>query len=259
MSSLGTPSTIYSLSPLVYPTKSSLAETTLSALAVADKLLNYHEHIPWPIKLERLTNVLAEKRVVSLLKHPLFAHYLAFNAHVPLHDRTLVELRNYERIYSAFEETLIDINYPAICKFLIETSRLVGGGSCIRDTPIGLKPDSQGRTTMFIDVEEIEGALIYLWHYMAKRSEQKYDPFDALVAIVGLLNCHPFSDGNGRVARVLYNILLARSTEAYIPLYDFYHCTPGGYLLRLRQAQLFGEWDDLTLFHCNIINVMAGK
>ncbi|WJV26251.1 MULTISPECIES: Fic family protein [Pseudomonas] len=259
MSSLCTATTVYRLNPLIYPAQADLAETTLNALAVANTLLNTCEHAHSPIKLERLPNLLTEEGVISRLRHPLFAHYAAFNTHVPLGDRTLVERRHFEGISSAFKETLTDISYPTICTFLNTTSQLIGGSGSIRDLPIGLTPDKQGRTTLFIDAAEIEGTLINLWQYMAKRPAPQCDLFSALIAIVGLLNCHPFNDGNGRVARVLLNILLARSEHNYIPWYDFYHCTPGGYTLRLRQAQLFGEWDELVLFHCTIIKVMSGQ
>ncbi|MDQ0740598.1 Fic family protein [Pseudomonas sp. W4I3] len=259
MSSLRTATTVYSLNPLVYPARAGLAEKTLTALAVANRFLNDYEQAPWPIKSECLSSLLAEKRVASLFQHPLSAHYSAFNTHIPIAGRSSVEQRHVEPISSAFKKTLVDINYPAICTFLSNTSQLVGGSESIRELPIGLEPDRHGRTTMFVDAAEIKSTLMSLWYYMAEQVVPEYDLFTALVAIVGLLNCHPFSDGNGRVARVLFNILLGRSVKNYIPLYDFYHCTPGGYLLRLRQAQLLGEWDELVLFHCRIINVMAGR
>jgi len=251
---------VYYRKPLVYPSKAGLAKATLNALAAAQDLLGDFAQASWPVKPETLSCRLAEDDLVSHFKHPLSEYYSARNTHAPLGGRTSMEQHHIESICSAFEKTLIDIKYTTICEFLTASAcKLAGGVGYIRKRQVGVERDRQGCTVVFVEPAEIEVSLVRLWHYMASLSRRSYDLFGATVATVGLLNCHPFIDGNGRLARVLFNTLLLRSAENYIPLYDFYNCTPGGYILRLRQAELFGEWDDFILFHCNIVNVMAGK
>jgi hypothetical protein len=80
----------------------------------------------------------------------------------------------------------------------------------------------------------------------------------ACVAYVGLLNAHPFEDGNGRVARVVFNLELRRlgmPNDAYVPLYAAMCQSRGGYEIRLRQAELHGEWDPLVRYLCRVVEI----
>ena len=64
------------------------------------------------------------------------------------------------------------------------------------------------------------------------------------------MNVHPFGDGNGRVARVVFNwMMLERARRfAYLPLSELAALSDGGFLLRLREAQYFGRWNGLVQF-----------
>ena len=69
--------------------------------------------------------------------------------------------------------------------------------------------------------------------------------FTAAIAHVLLLNCHPFTDGNGRTARVLLNHVLrsgGMGRDVYFPLYEIAPRSHGGYEIALRMAELRGDW-----------------
>lgn len=69
----------------------------------------------------------------------------------------------------------------------------------------------------------------------------------AVVTMAALTNLHPFVDGNGRVARILFNWLmnLKREENIYLPIYEISAFSYGGYLIRLRQAHYHSNWEPL--------------
>lgn len=246
--------------PLVYPVGTVLTEATMEALVEAQELLVRFQSKPWPITLESITRTLKEEDSACRFRHPLSEHYAARNPFEPLSGRTFLERRHIESISLAFEDTLNYPGYSGICEFLQYTAECLTGRSLgVRQSQVSVIPDNQGYSVTFIKSSEVRRALITLWQYLADSFGNQVSIFRASTAAIGLMNCHPFVDGNGRLARALFNVLTARTTQTYIPLYEFYNCTPGGHVLRIRQAELFGDWDDWIRFHCDIISFMANK
>lgn len=258
MSEGGSIPKIYRISPLRDFRKNEVSKQTQASLTLVNDLLEAYRFLPWDIYGESLKLKLKDKAILNNMKHPLCLHFTAMGGHSPISGRTYAEHTKYKHALQFFDQALKTSSYEKICEFLCGVNLLVGGDGLIRKAPTGLTPDKHGRVTLFADCEQLESGLVELWDFIRRSQSQEIDLYNGLISIVGLLNCHPFADGNGRVARVLLNLILRRSSENYIPFYDFYHCTPGGYLLRLRQAQLFGDWDDLVMFHCNAIKILAG-
>lgn len=80
-------------------------------------------------------------------------------------------------------------------------------------------------------------------------------------AYVLLLNAHPFSDGNGRVARVVFNLELARMgmpPRSYLPIFLAMRRSAGGYEIKLREAEIHGRWGGIARFMCDSILTVAG-
>lgn len=71
-----------------------------------------------------------------------------------------------------------------------------------------------------------------------------------IVMLVGVLNAHPFLDGNGRLSRVLFNVFLSRSFPGvpYVNLYTYMYLARGAFELSLREAEIFGDWTKVTNF-----------
>lgn len=81
----------------------------------------------------------------------------------------------------------------------------------------------------------------------------------AIVGMVCLTNAHPFINGNGRTSRILFNWLLRRggmSAKVYLPLYEMIGRSQGGFQLRVRQAEIRGEWDGIVEYGCDILEAM---
>lgn len=68
---------------------------------------------------------------------------------------------------------------------------------------------------------------------------------------VRLLNAHTLPDGNGRLARAVFNLELGWAglpQTAYVPLYSIMRIARGGFEVRLREAELLDRWLPITEF-----------
>lgn len=126
---------------------------------------------------------------------------------------------------------------------------LVGAGD-FRDTQISTDCDPKGRHVVFPGPEHIEPQLAELEGFLV-RSTTAARSFRATVAALAIVNCHPLPDGNGRAARLTFN-LIANPGHAprdyYLPLHEIGVFSRGGYIVRLRQAELHGDWEPIAGF-----------
>lgn len=71
----------------------------------------------------------------------------------------------------------------------------------------------------------------------------------AMTAYAGIIHAHPFTDGNGRVARAMYNnVLLSAGIRHFVPISLVASLTGGSFVLKIRRALLGGDWDGLQRF-----------
>ena len=82
--------------------------------------------------------------------------------------------------------------------------------------------------------------------------------FRAMTVLALLVNAHPFVDGNGRTARILFNAILRRagmSATTYIPFSELASRARGGFEIRLRQAEIHGKWEPLIDWAATLLSV----
>jgi Fic family protein len=83
----------------------------------------------------------------------------------------------------------------------------------------------------------------------------------AIVAMTGILNTHPFPDGNGRCARALFNAVLGQESGAcfssYVPLKAAMQASDAGFEIRLRDAETNGNWAPLIVYFTTVFRVLA--
>lgn len=73
--------------------------------------------------------------------------------------------------------------------------------------------------------------------------------FRALQAFLVLITAHPFSDGNGRVARIVFNAYLRHGCgEGYLPVADILRATEGRYEELLALAAVDGQYEELLVY-----------
>lgn len=83
-----------------------------------------------------------------------------------------------------------------------------------------------------------------------------------MLALVGISNCHPLYDGNGRTSRIIANAMMNDPAEApafYLPIKEIAAFSRGGYLLRVRQAELRDEWLPLANFLLTAVTWWADR
>ena len=89
-----------------------------------------------------------------------------------------------------------------------------------------------------------------------ERGELGYGLLAASRFIVLINNALAFRDGNGRLGRFFFNFCLHRigmPETTYLPLKTIALLSMGGYEIRLREAILFGCWDNIFEYYTNLV------
>jgi hypothetical protein len=130
------------------------------------------------------------------------------------------------------------------------------GGMCvdlpiqkIRTTRLVTLPNSRGKSVEFAlpeDVPVILGNVCKVWR---DGIPGESDVYAALWIMVGVLNAHPFTDGNGRLARALANgYLIKRGLLKCgpLPLGALCYAAAANYVVAIRRVVLDGNWEQLA-------------
>lgn len=126
--------------------------------------------------------------------------------------------------------------------------RLGVGLNAIRTTAVQIAPDKTGTATLFPHWKKCSVLLENIGQYISRNHEQ-HPALCAAVAYVGIIHAHPFTDGNGRTARVIYNaILRAAGSELFLPIKALGWLSRGSLIIKLRRAYLGGEWEGILDF-----------
>lgn len=133
---------------------------------------------------------------------------------------------------------------------------LAAGPSELRQGPMALRPDHAGNVVHFPHHSHCDPLLTSLYQFIKTHSDQ-YRALCAVVAYAGVIHAHPFRDGNGRTARVLFNLLMRQwfETPHFLPLLDMMVLSESGFLIKLRRALYGGEWEPLASFFVQAIRV----
>ncbi|HEX8534086.1 MAG TPA: Fic family protein [Allosphingosinicella sp.] len=148
----------------------------------------------------------------------------------------LVTLNSQSDIFSspkAFRSALEFINHACL-----------GARPRWRTKDIALAPDARGVRIIFPNPHLVPKLLAEARTFGGRHIENA--PFaTACVLYVLLLNCHPFLDGNGRTARVLFNVLALGSRIRdgfFFPIREIAKATFGEVEICLRRAEIFGDF-----------------
>lgn len=132
-------------------------------------------------------------------------------------------------------------------------SQVVGrftGNYTVRSRDVVTNEDPVGRRVRFPPPVFIPEQMAKLETVLAT-GETVPNSFRAIVALVLITNCHPFPDGNGRTARLIFNALASPSggrVNFYLPLKELARYSRGGFIVRKRMAEIHNDWKPIAQF-----------
>lgn len=112
----------------------------------------------------------------------------------------------------------------------------------------------------YLDYKQIKPALLKLWLFFLNNTKNSKDIgfVNSIVLYTSLLSIHPFSDGNGRVARTILCCSLSYtfSKRIFIPEANLSSISRAGILLAKREAHILGNWIPIIDLFCNIVSLL---
>lgn len=196
----------------------------------------------------RLPQELAKKHLQHPLSEDLVARY-GWSCCAP--DRSTDELAGLKKWAGIRLSTA-----PVRSEDLRLLNFELGGGGSIRHGQVALRGKNDEQILLCSSSEASNGLeKLFCWAPDANPVAQFLRAVRELVLIN---NLHPFTDGNGRTSRALFNFRLWQLFGAggyYVPLKELYWMAEGGYEIRLRLAEIAGNWDEIVGFMLNCIRV----
>ena len=177
---------------------------------------------------------------IEQLEHELSDYIMLAVSDQPADGRSMVEFEVMKQLppitsvgdYKAFEGLLLHLH-----------QRVCDSAEGFRRGEIQTQPDRMGHCVRYPAPDVIKPSLRQLYDHWCEHATST-PGLVAVVTLAAVTNLHPFQDGNGRVARVLFNHLLNADQQEsiYLPIHEIAALSRGGFLIRLRQAQYHGGW-----------------
>lgn len=130
---------------------------------------------------------------------------------------------------------------------LIDIAKRAGGGEGLRRQDVRTCPDAAGRVVVFPHWRTIPDRLDALFRLLVMETPYP-SGLNAGIALVCISHCHPFTDGNGRISRIIFNTIMQSKYERpvfYLPIFELSALSRGMFIMSVRSAELHGGWDDL--------------
>ena len=138
------------------------------------------------------------------------------------------------------------------CRLLDLHESLGETRSGFRQSSVRTQIDVIGDARIYPPANLIDRQMGRLYKYLSETNEPMM--LKAAVSYIAIVTAHPFSDGNGRVARILFNAVIRALADVkfvYIPVKALEILSGSGLILKVRRAQSLGQWPPIVNFFCN--------
>ncbi|WP_170150888.1 Fic family protein [Hephaestia caeni] len=127
----------------------------------------------------------------------------------------------------------------------------------IRVTQVGTNTDKFGNRGIYPPPHRVP-ALIDELDRTIRDCEAEAPLWASILAFSGVNAIHPFEDGNGRTARILFNAFMLKRVRGcfYLPIIEIWEISKGGLLIKLRDALHNNNWSDLAEHFCRSYEIM---
>lgn len=110
----------------------------------------------------------------------------------------------------------------------------------------------------YLDCNRIKPALFKLWNFFVNNFQNNNHVsgfINSIVLYTSILSIHPFSDGNGRVARTILSCSMSHtfSKNLFIPEANLSTISRAGFLLAKREAHILGNWIPIIKLYYNVV------
>lgn len=148
-----------------------------------------------------------------------------------------------EELYCCVKNYKIDINLTKKINKIIGDELFSSAGQFRKKDakPVGFD-------FLYVKHEEIEQKLIKLFNEINEKTKRQNGDWYQIASkfLVEFLRIHPFSNGNGRTARILLSILLKNFTIIPVPLLSPKYCNNDVYLDCIQEAQWYNNFSLLN-------------
>ena len=191
------------------------------------------------------------------LWHPL-SHdvVIATKRSIYQYDRTSREIEIVLDARYLLRQWLLQRDTPSFIKMLeFIASHALCETTTVRSKSAYLKADASGVRVKFTRSSKLSHQLAAMNNYAAHHVDE-HPLLVAIVLMLGLANCHPFLDGNGRTSRVLLNGLLYQKfiIDGYLPLYELFWVTGASWEINMRYVAFTGDWMPAIEYICKLFD-----
>lgn len=176
--------------------------------------------------------------------HPLSDAFVEANGPA----RAVAHVAEEQAVLAHFTEQPLVLAKPAdLAEQLMAAASIATGREMrLRTGDAGLSPNATGRRVMFPACDVIRPILADV---QAKLDAMPVGLMRATATMVMILNVHPFADGNGRVARGVFNhLIVGMGCRGYFPLSAIIARSRGGFELAVRSAELKADWNPIMRY-----------
>ena len=231
------------LDPLVLPSLDGLSDRLKTKLAAFDGRLHGWSPMTAEAFLQRHgVSDSGTDGLAASLRHLDHPNGLAY--------RAVARVRSESFTRSAWEQPALEAlrcgghaDPSNLAAFIAHASEMKAIGA-VRSTPSASARNRAGWRVRYPEPESVqtEVRLIQRW---INDNLPNSALWTASIAMVSLATLHPLVDGNGRLSRMLFNLILhygGLQRGAYVPVSEVFAASSGGKELREKHAYYRGDW-----------------